>query len=418
VTQGAPSNPTSAGYWSNLGASLANQGLINEAIDAFQKSVAIRPSEAVLWSNLGRALYMARRIDESTSVCGEAVRLNPNLGEAHNNLGNALRAGGNFDGARLAYEKAASLRGDDPGVHWNLVHLYLQLGDYRSAWRHHDLWLKYSPEPPYRCDAPMWLGEPISGKRILLQHEGGFGDVFQYCRYAPLIRELGGRVVLRCHPDMIELLKSLDGFEEIVPNGTPVETDFCCPMLLSVERALQITVATIPATVPYLHADLEKVSRLKASMSSGQRRVGIAWISGLEERHFRNIPAENLLPLRECDARFYSLQKSREASIKELRDLGIDFATPPLELRDWSDTAALIANLDLVISIDAGVAHLVGAMGKAAWVMLPFSPDHRWLLHREDSPYYPTMRLFRQEKRDDWSGPIGRIAQELRCRPR
>jgi hypothetical protein len=265
---------------------------------------------------------------------------------------------------------------------------------------------------------PLWLGQnEIAGKTVLLHAEQGFGDTIQFCRYVPLVTARSARVILEVQEPLRELMASLAGTTQVVPLDSVLpDFDVQCP-LLSLPLAFKTRLATIPSAVPYLGAPSQAVMDWDTSLGPKRRpRIGLAWSGRPTHKndHNRSIPLGALLPLLDIDATFVSLQKDvRPADAKVLNERS-DLLHFGDEIRDFADTAAIISNLDLVIAIDTSVVHLAGALAKPVWVLLPFMPDWRWLLDRDDSPWYPTARLFRQDATQAWDNVIARVHAALR----
>jgi hypothetical protein len=266
---------------------------------------------------------------------------------------------------------------------------------------------------------PLWDGSDPRGRRILVHSEQGFGDVFQFIRYASLLADRGADVIVECHVAVRELVESVRGVNRAIPMGMILpEFDLHCP-LLTLPRAFDTTLECVPSDVPYLHPNATKVQKWRARLSrdhEGATKVGLVWAGAkghINDKN-RSMRLEQLAPLAEVrGVKFVSLQVGGDG--KQVDAIAHTLVVQDLskELKDFSETAALIANLDLVLTVDTSVAHLAGALGKPVWVMLPFAPDWRWLLGREDSPWYPTMRLFRQQARKDWAGVVERVSDAL-----
>jgi len=309
---------------------------------------------------------------------------------------------------------------DYADAHYNEALCRLVLGDFDRGWEMQEWRWKTEQlrDSKHSFTQALWLGhENISGKTILLHAEQGFGDTIQFCRYVPLLAARGARVILEVQEPLRELMTGLVGATQVVCRGDPLpDFDVYCP-LLSLPLAFGTRLETIPSAVPYLCASSQRMMDWDTRLGPKRRpRIGLAW-SGLpthKNDHNRSIRLGALLSLLDIDATFVSLQKGvrpADATIlKERSDL-LHFGS---EIRDFSDTAALISNLDLVISVDTSVVHLAGALAKPVWAMLPFTPDWRWLLDRDDSPWYPTVRLFRQDDTRAWDKVIARVHAALR----
>ncbi|HSZ55099.1 MAG TPA: tetratricopeptide repeat protein [Tepidisphaeraceae bacterium] len=402
-----------AGY-NGLGVALYGLGKFDEAIALYEKAAALSPENPGPLNNLGYASVGQGRIDEGIPFYREALSIRPDFADAHNNLGNAHLAKLDLDAAMRSYEDALYFQPDHSDAHWNRALLHLLRGEFERGWLEYEWrWLKF-PEVRRYFAKPLWDGFDIAGKTILLHAEQGFGDTIQFVRLAPLVAARGATVNLECQPELEGLLQHVPGVARTVSCGDRLPPfDVHCP-LLSLPRALGIGVKNIPAEVPYLQVD-QNLSRKwgrKLKDHDGYRIIGVVWAGARTHRRDteRSIPIESLAPLNQIQGvRLFSLQK--EVAPQGIRVPGmVDFTT---ELHDFADTAAFIANLDLVIGVDTAVVHLAGALGRKVWTLLPYSPDWRWLLNRDDSPWYPTMRLFRQPGPGDWATVVGNVVESL-----
>jgi tetratricopeptide (TPR) repeat protein len=401
----------------NLGNALSTLGKHEEGITHIQRAVSLDPNYAQAYFNLANIQKILRRWDEAIQNYHRALKLQPGYREAENNLGYTLCSQGNFAEAEKIFEQALVSRPSDPLAHWNVALMLLRRGDlerglreYESRWAIPELQLKKLPGP-----GPEWDGADLNGKRILIYAEQGLGDSIQFARYFPQVAARGGKVIVNCQKELRELLKDITGIAQCYahPGGKDSKWDVHCS-LPSLPRLMGTTLANIPATVPYLKADPTKADAWRKRLQGEPRKkIGLVWAGS--KRHpsdaERSIRPEEFAPLFKIDARFISLQKGDADGRTASSRLKIDDWTD--ELNDFTDTAALIENLDLVVTVDTAVAHLAGAMGKPVWVLLAFVPDWRWMMDRSDSPWYPTMRLFRQERCGEWNVPIAGIAREL-----
>jgi tetratricopeptide (TPR) repeat protein len=445
--------PNSAWALSNYGIVLLDLKKPHDAIAALERAMSLNPQDVETINNLAAALFQARRHEQALAACERALHIKPHYAEALNTRGNAFlemgRAGealASYDraiasrpdfapayrnrGAALqalnrhreaidSYESALALDPDDADAHWNESLARLCLGDYRTGFAKFE-WRWRTSDRTHgddRFSQPLWLGtDSLEGKTILLHGEQGVGDSIQFVRYVPLVQARGARVVLAVHRELKSLLSGMAeavlAEDEILP-----AFDLRCP-LPSLPLAFGTTLATVPAQVPYLHPRGSQVADWKRRLpESLALRVGLAWAGNPAHKNDRNrsMAFEWLAPLLAVPhVQFVSLQKgvSGDAEALSRARRWVDLASA---LEDFSDTAAAMANLDLIISVDTAVAHLAGALAKAVWVLLPFSPDWRWLLDREDSPWYPSARVFRQPAAGDWSNVIARVTAELEC---
>lgn len=389
------------------------------AIDAFTQSLAIEPN-AMLHYRIAVALLAQGKHEEAIAACLKAE----SLGFASQNLFNTLGAIhhqlGQIDKAIEYFKKALALQPDFPLAQWNLGVLQLLKGDFREGWLGYESrWKANNIVLPARYSLErIWDGGDLKDRRILIDSEQGFGDCIQFIRFIPLIAQRGGKPIVTAYPELRRLFKTVPCLEEIIcpPEEIP-RYDLQCP-LAGLPRLFETTLQNVPANVPYLFADAILAERWRSRVpQDGRVKVGLVWSSKAESRdHTTHSPG--LAQFASLGALpgtwFCSLQKGTAAADTVSPPDGLQIIDWTAELQDFADTASLIANLDLVISCDTAVAHLAAAMGKPTWLLLPSVPDWRWLLDREDSPWYPSMRLFRQPKAGDWQSPIRQISRELR----
>jgi hypothetical protein len=340
--------------------------------------------------------------------------------EAYTSRGVTLQALGRFDDALRSHERALALRPDFAEAHYNEGLCRLLIGDFeRGLAKHEWRWHIEKFKAGKRGFAPpFWTGsQDIAGKTILLHADQGFGDTIQFCRYVPRVAALGARVILEVRKPLHEVMGTLAGAAEVVTNGeTLPDFDWHCP-LFSLPFACGTTLATVPSATPYLSASAKAIEEWNERLPPRTRpRIGLAWAGNPDHSndHNRSIALGAFLSLLDgIEATWVSLQRDvRTADTVVLPDRGSVLHYGE-ELKTFADTAALIANLDLVISVDTSVAHLAGALAKPVWVLLPFIPDWRWLLDRDDSPWYPTARLFRQDGSRAWNGILARLRAAL-----
>lgn len=408
----------------NLGSALRELGRLEEAVSAYRRALALRPDYAKAHVNLGIALVGLGALDEAVKVLRRGVELRPDMAEAHASLGAALSARGELDEALAEFDRALALNPDYVEPRWNQALLWLLRGDFARGWPAYEVRWKCKHRPPLPAvPQAHWDGTPLEGRTILLHAEQGLGDTLQFIRYAPLVGARGGRVVVQCQAPLVRLLSRCRGIDQLVGRGEPLpDFDVHAP-LLSLPRLLGTTSETIPADVPYLHADPELVADWRQALAPVRGfRVGIAWQGSVRnawDRH-RSVGLADFEPLARIDSvHLISLQKGPGS--EQVRDLGGRF--PVVSLSEqidstagaFMDTAAIIRNLDLVISVDTSVAHLAGGLGAPAWIALPYTPDWRWQLGRDDSPWYPSVRLFRQSAPGDWDAVFTRMAEGLRA---
>jgi tetratricopeptide (TPR) repeat protein len=412
--------PDYAKAHNNLGAALESLKRSDEALASYDRALAIDPDFVEALNNRGNALQKVARTDEALACFDRALAINPVHAEVLYNKGNALAALGRHQEALACCRAAVATNPHYANAHWNEALLKLRLGDYRGGFEKYEWRWKRGEGLKRKRDftQPWWLGEPIAaGETILLHSEQGFGDTIQFARYAPLLAKRGAQVILEVQPPLKSLLTQLGDGVRVIGSGEAIAGfDRHCP-LLSLPLAFRTELPTIPADTPYLVAPKESVERMRDCLPSRSgRRVGLVWSGSSTHADDRNrsIPLDVLAPLFDvADAQFVSLQKDlRDGDAQRLAASGVTDLSR--HLGDYSDTAAAIDQLDLVITVDTSVAHLAGALGKPVWILLPFYADWRWLIDRDDSPWYPTARLFRQPSIGDWPSAIAQVVGTLR----
>ena len=387
------------------------------ALADYDAALALMPDCVEALYNRGNALQALARFDEALASYDRALALNPHHAEACYNRGNALRELKRIDAALASYAQAQALKADYAEAHWNEAYLRLLSGDFerglaQAEWRWRNPALALQPRG---FAEPRWHGaEPVDGKTILLYADEGLGDTICYSRYVPLLAARGARVVIEVEEPLRRLISGLAGVWRCVARDeAPPHFDLHCP-LSSLPLAFRTRLATIPAA-PYLRAAPSAQWRAQLAAKQGLK-IGLAWSGNPRHSNDRNrsLPLASLSPLFDAAATFVSLQKDvRPDDLAALQGAAQVIDAGP-SLRDFAETAALIGELDLVISADTSVAHLAGALGVPVWILLPFIPDWRWLLERDDSPWYPTARLFRQDAGREWEPVINHMANALR----
>ncbi len=400
-----------------LGSIYQQKGDLEEAIASYLKAINCGTDAYMAYNNLGCALRLRGDVEGATAAYRKSLEINPDFPAAMNNLGTALRDQGCLDESIAWYRKAIQLNPDFAEAHWNLSFALLLKGDYEEGWEEYE-WI-WKLKPPMRnLPQPRWDGTALKGKSILVYAEQGFGDVIQFARYIPLVAEREGTVIVGCQRELKDLLRSVQGVTFVVAFGERVPVFHVqCP-LPSLPRLFKTTLDSIPDSMPYLHADRATVEKWKKRIGArtSALKVGLAWAgsAGHLNDYNRSCRLDLFLPIaRMPGVQLISLQKEipprwASDSLSQLHVL--DFMD---EVENFLDTAGIIENLDIVISVDTAVAHLAGALGKRVWTLLPYAPDWRWMLHREDSPWYPTMRLFRQPSPGDWKSVIVRVQSVL-----
>jgi tetratricopeptide (TPR) repeat protein len=411
--------PNSVASLNNYGIALILLRRCEEALRILDRALSISPDLAELFNNKGNALKYLGRFDEALATYDRAIAIRPDYAEAHSNRGNCLDEMGRYGEALSCYKDALALQPDHADTHWNIAVNRLRAGDLKTGWVENEWrWkIKSLQVTPRNFGQPLWIGaEPIHGKVLLLHNEQGLGDALQFSRYIPLLAARGARIVLEIDGPLKELLSGLSGVSHCVAKGEALpDFDFHCP-LTSLPLAFDTTLDTIPSAVPYISVGAQATDWETRLHSQNRPRIGLVWSGNPIHNNDRNrsMPLESLLPLLDVNAQFVSLQKdvrpNDEAVLRERNDI----LHVGAELHSFADTAALIEQLDLVISVDTSVAHLAGALGRPVWIFLPYVPDWRWLLDREDSPWYPTARLFRQSETREWPFIVDKMRQALR----
>ena len=402
----------------NLGIIMRDQGRFEAAIENYRQALKLKPDFAQAHSTLGNALKDQGRLEQAIAEYHEAIRLEPDYALAHYNLGSALREQGRPAAAIRSYRQALTLKPEHADTHWNLSLAYLLAGDYANGWREYEWRFQALKTQQHHYGAPRWNAEPLAGKSILVWAEQGFGDALQFIRYLPRVKALGAEVVFACHEQLRRLLQDVAWIDRIVALGTAagVQVDYQVP-LLTLPELFATTVETIPAEVPYIHADPAWIAHWRGRVAETPGfTVGLVWAGnpGHKNDRYRSCVLDTLAPLGEvAGVTFYSLQVGPTGKYGNRPPDNMRCVDVTGELRDFADTAGLLANLDLVITVDTAVAHLAGAMGRPTWVLLPANPDWRWMLERTDCLWYPTLRLFRQRTLGDWAAVIEDVTAEL-----
>ena len=457
--------PDYADAYNNRGNALRELKKFDDAVDSFNKAISLRPDFAGAYNNLSMIFHESMKFHQAIECANEAIKLNPAFADAYVCRGLAHHELHHFDEALANCEHAIALKPDLPeaylskgyvlstsfrkysealenfnkaielkdryaDAYWNKSLLKLLLGDYEEGWQLYEYrWKTDSQKSSARTyPQPLWLGnESLVNKTILIWSEQGLGDTIQFCRYIKMVSNLGAKVIFEVQEPLLQSLSTLEGASEMMPMGANTSRfDFHCP-LLSLPLAFKTTIETIPNRIPYLSPDPNKVAYWRQKLGEKSNlRVGLVWSGGfrpdqpkvwsLNKR--RNIPLIKLKSLNLPKIDFYSLQKGVEAEeeLATLQSSGwngpniIDFTK---ELNDYSDTAALIANLDLVISVDTSVVHMTGAIAKPIWILNRFDTDWRWFVDRSDSLWYPTATVFNQPTHGDWDAVVEDVRGKL-----
>ncbi len=406
----------------NLGLLLHKQGKFDQAAACYRKTLQLKPDDANAYYDMGNIFWDQGNFEEMTRWYQKALAFTPDKAEAYNNLGKMLQDQGKIKEAETYFQEAIRSKPDFSEAHFNRSIALLLLGKYAEGWKEYEWRFKKSNWKniyPYRFEQPRWDGTSFAGKKIFVHCEQGLGDTIQFARYLPMVKARGGRVIFEVPKPLMNIFDNFPGIDQLVEISSTEKTaedfDFSVP-LLSLPGMFQTTLETIPGKVPYILADPHKMRVWQKIVDKDHFKVGIVWAGGIlhKKDSGRSCSLKQFLPLtRIAGVRLYGLQKGPASQQVEEFSNQIHIKNYGEKFEDFTDTAGLIENLDLVISVDTAVAHLAGAMGKPVWVLLPFTPDWRWMLNREDSPWYPTMRLFRQKKRGCWDEALQYVADEL-----
>ncbi len=411
--------PDYAGAYNNLGKALQDQGQLAEAVAQYREALRLKPDHAGAYNNLGNALQEQGQLAEAVAQYQEAIRVKPDFADAHNNLGNALQEQGQLAEAVAQYREALRLKPDHAEAHFSLGVTWLLAGDLEKGWPEYEWrWqLKLFSRFKNRFSQPLWDGSPLEGRAILLHAEQGMGDTIQFVRYAPLVKSKGGTVIMECQKPLLQLLTGCAGIDRLVAQDADLPVFDVHAPLPSLPRIFGTKLASIPARIPYLFADPDLVEHWHRELIPIRAfKIGITWqgMPAYKRDRQRSYKLAVFAPLARLEGvRLFSLQVGPGS--EQLADNADQFSITDLgsRLETFADTAAVLKNLDLVITVDTAVAHCAGALGVPVWVALPFAPDWRWLLDRDDSPWYPCMRLFRQKRWGDWDEVLQRITEEV-----
>ena len=406
--------PIDAAAHFRVGLVLMESGNHAEAVPYFRNAIALKADYAEAHSNLGAALKHLGKLGEAISAFKSALSLQPRVAAAHYALGVVLKDAGKVTEAVACFEAATALDPEHAGAQWNMALGRLLCGDFTEGWKTFGWYTKVKSANARHFTQPAWDGRPLAGQTILLYEEHGYGDTLQFLRYAGEIKKHAGRVLVSCRPEMARLASSAPGVDAVISDKDPIPafdvhaSFFALPMLMGT------TLQSIPGEVPYFfpQSDLVAAWRRRGVLKAGVN-AGIVWRGNkktdarraMETAHVAKIcavPGVNWLSL-QMDVTPEEQGLLSAAGVQGCGSL----------VSDWADTAALISTLDLIVTVDTGVAHLAGALGKPVWILLPAVPDWRWLLERADSPWYPTARLFRQPAADDWDAVTQDVCREL-----
>ena len=414
-------NPNSSKAHNELGNSLATQGKFDEAKLSYRRALVLKPDFAVAHNNLGVVLKRQGELEPAIGCFQRALQLQPDFAAAHNNLGIVLTRQGELEPAIGCFQRALQLQPEFVEAHYNLSEAWLLMGDFEQGWREYEWRWRRKDARPMSFSQPLWDGSSLAGQKILLHTEQGIGDALQFIRYARSVKQAGGHVILQCPRPMIPMLSTCPGIDQLIAHGAATPEFNVHAPLMSLPRIFKTTLSTVPAHVPYLFADPERVRYWQQKLPQDSTfRVGIAWWgnpnSPIGDHRF--IPLVHFAPIASLKGvQVFSLQKG--AGREQLQSRAGIFPVKDLRARldetngAFVDTAAVMMNLNLIITADTAIAHLAGALGVPVWVALSHTANWRWLPHRDDSPWYPTMRLFRQTKPGEWDEVFSQMKIEL-----
>jgi tetratricopeptide (TPR) repeat protein len=415
--------PDFADAYTNLGHALRDLGKLKESVASYERAARLRPDNAEFHYNMGQALRREDRLDEALVYFQRALQLRPDYAEAYADLAITYQFLGRMQEALANFEPALCLRPDYAEAHLAKASTLLAVGDFEAGWREYEWRFRWKefPTPPLPGSQTPWDGTPLHGHTLLIRAaEQGLGDTLQFMRYASLLQESGGQVIVEAQPALLPLLRTCSGVAVAFPPGEECPPYDVYAYLMSIPGLMRTTLATIPAHVPYLSADPELIGRWRDELHSYSGfKIGICWQGNPKHQQdrLRSVPLARFIALAKVPGvQLFSLQVG--AGQEQLAKLKDDFNVVDLgqkfDANSFADAAAVVRNMDLIITADTAIAHLAGALGAPVWVLLLACPDWRWLLQREDSPWYPTMRLFRQRQFGRWDAVFERITSELR----
>jgi Flp pilus assembly protein TadD len=442
-------NPNDPSAHKHLGISLYNAGDIPAAIASHKMALSLDPKDAESWSNLGIALYAIREMDAAVDSLKKSLEINPQNGATLSNLGVVLMELARWEEALTALRRAeaifpqsaqialnlSSLLGilgdfkqrsaylnrsgqldpraaQSPPYHWTWSLIHLSEGNLTQGWQEYEARLQIpSLDLVRNFPQPRWDGSPAPGKKILLTAEGAFGDTLFFSRFVPMIPDQGEKILLEVQPELVDLYSSMSRPEQIIPRGqTPPDFDLQFP-LQSLPWLLKVTLDNFQSKVPYLSTGEDRLEKWRHKFTGDDHfKVGLVWAGSVKNQ--RSYRVENYAPLASIpNVKFYSLQKGPRGA--DTPPAGLEIIDFMNEVADFADTAAIMHHLDLVISVDSSPVHLAGALGRPVWALVPICPYFTYLLDRSDSPFYPTLRIFRQTKIEQWNEPVAQIAEAL-----
>jgi tetratricopeptide (TPR) repeat protein len=414
-------DPTLVGTHSNCGIALHALGRLEEALISYDKAISVDSHQADLFYNRALVLQGLGRLEEALISYDKAIGINSGYADALSNRGNVLQSLGRLEEALISYDKAINIDAEHADANWNKSLALLMNGDFEKGWPLYE-WRWKSDESSKMSDIrnfhqPLWIGQTsLVGKTILLHAEQGMGDTIQFSRYAPLVAQLGAKVILEVQPDLVSLLKGFQGVDKLIPLGKQLpDFDYHCP-LLSLPLAFKTDLYHIPAPDNLIKADSELMARWQSALGrKTMPRIGLVWSGNPSHRNDsnRSLSLERLVSYLPSGYEYVALQKDLRGSDQRILQDHSGIKYFGYALQNFSDTAALCELMDIIISVDTSVAHIAGSLNKPTWLMLPFKPDWRWLLDRDDSPWYPSIQLLRQHSINHWDGVLESIKRKL-----
>jgi tetratricopeptide (TPR) repeat protein len=406
-------NPFAGDAYNNLANLLAGRRQLLAAAACLRRAARLAPRSATIFANLGNYLRLLGRFDEASAALGRALELEPDAAPVLYRYALLLEDLGDGERAISYFDRAIEKLPDSVEMRWTRALAQLRLGDFARGFAGYEIRFERPQTRIGHFTMPPWQGESLAGRTILVHTEQGFGDAIQFIRFMPRLSAMGARVLFSCPPEMMRLMTGFPGIAENLVHGAPMPgvVDFHVP-ILSLAHRLGITLETIPRATPYLAPPAGVVGPPVPRAPDTRLAVGIAWAGNPKHLNDanRSMPLEQFFALTDIEGvALYSLQKGARAG--DLRALGFDAFVRDLDpgIADFADLAAAIMALDVIVSIDSAPVHLAGALGRPAFVLLPAKPDWRWMRGRDDSPWYPTLRLFRQSTPGDWTGVMARV---------